>query len=704
MKPPHHSYLLPFLVYLMLFAQPVLASTKMDSLQTALKQCSSDADCAPVLLKLGFKYLSEKPDSSLYYFERVAAINGLEPSLQARGSFGLAEANDELKRDSVAARYHLLAFEQYAVLKDSVAMTQNAQMAGNAMIESGHSKLAIEWLEKAIAIGTAIDNAQFVALAYSNIGIAYYYKANFAKASESFIASVKWRDTHDMPVDAAILINISVISRELNNWPLSLEYSERALELAQADSNESLVRMSYQNIGTIYTRLKDYELAEEYLRKANEINLRLNDSSHIARYHTGMADNFLAQHNEEQTVFHYEQAKRFLPKKGDPRQRMFAFLNLARTYERQSANGTDKKALRQAVKNALVAYNMTKAMGLRKNQSECAKLLFNTYAALNEPNNAVPFGKEYLAVNDSLLSQDKMKAVAELQERYEAEKRETEIANLNEQNAIKSENLAQGEALQSNQQLIIVLLALGIGITAVLLVWIYRIYLQNKKTNAILEEKNVTIAAQNEENETLLKEIHHRVKNNLQVISSLLDLQSGGVEDASALSALSDGQGRVRSMALIHQYLYQNDSIGRIAFTTYAHDLAKQIGSVYKDQQVKLLLEESDIMLDIDTAIPLGLILNELLSNAYKYAFSNTEKPQLRIQLKENSSDHFELLVADNGPGLPDDFDAQKAKSLGLRLVRRLSKQLYGSVTYSGDEGTAFCIRFKGTEARKDVA
>ena len=203
----------------------------------------------------------------------------------------------------------------------------------------------------------------------------------------------------------------------------------------------------------------------------------------------------------------------------------------------------------------------------------------------------------------------------------------------------------------------------------------------------------------------LLKEIHHRVKNNLQIISSLLDLQSNTVEDASALSALEDGQSRVRSMALIHQFLYQNEDIGRISFSSYANDLTRQIASLHANASpVTVALKDSNVMLDIDTAIPVGLILNELATNAFKYGFKNHTNGTLQIRLSELTPGNFELLVADNGPGLPADFDFDKTRTLGLRLVRRLSKQLYGTAEYELNDGAQFRVCFKSTEERQRVA
>lgn len=673
----------------------------LDSLRTALAASSSEMDRASTLVSIGMEFGTETPDSALHYFELAQGIPNLSASQLGKMYAGLGLVHDRLNHDSLSIHYHLLCFEQQTLAKDTAEMASAAQRTGRMLINTGKQQEAIPWLHNAIELAAAVDAASTAAIAYSNLGIAHYYSGDVLSASEAFIAAVHWYDTHNMEVSAALLINLSAINRELTDWAGARKYAERALQIALADSNISLARMCYQNIGTIHTQLKSYDLAEEYLNKANEINLQRNDSSHISRYYTGMADNYQAQGDIEATIIHYLQAKQTLPATAEPRQLMFAYLNLARAYNEQAA-GTNKAYLSLAVENALIAHEMADNIGLTKNKSECSELLFRAYAALNEPGKAVHYGTEFIAIHDSLLTEEKVNAVAELHQRYEAEKREAEIEALSAQNAIKSENLKQADELQANQRLIIILLGLGIGLTALLLVWIFRINRQRQKANAILADKNTTIEAQNQEKETLLKEIHHRVKNNLQVISSLLDLQSDNIEDATALSALEDGQSRVRSMALIHQFLYQKEDIGSIPFSDYARDLARQIASVYTDvKPIDLQLADSTLTLDIDTAVPIGLILNELITNAYKHAFHAGNGTKLRIELTETSEGNFELLVADNGPGLPADFNLAKTSSLGLRLVRRLSMQLYGTANYSSDGGAQFRVLFKSTAQRE---
>ncbi len=198
-----------------------------------------------------------------------------------------------------------------------------------------------------------------------------------------------------------------------------------------------------------------------------------------------------------------------------------------------------------------------------------------------------------------------------------------------------------------------------------------------------------------QEKEVLLKEIHHRVKNNMQVITSLLSLQSKTISDTKALAVFEDSQNRVKSMALIHETLYQSKDLSRINFAEYLKKLVAHVSRSYRirPNAVKINLHVNDVALPIDTAVPCGLIINELASNALKYAFPADTKGEINITFA-NTNDEYTLCVSDTGVGLPPDFDPEQGKSLGMKLVRMLTSQLNGEMECRNGVGTTFQITF----------
>jgi PAS domain S-box-containing protein len=208
------------------------------------------------------------------------------------------------------------------------------------------------------------------------------------------------------------------------------------------------------------------------------------------------------------------------------------------------------------------------------------------------------------------------------------------------------------------------------------------------------------IRASLREKEILLKEIYHRVKNNLQVISSLLNLQSARVLDQEAVKAFRESQQRVRSIALIHEKLYQSDNLAQVNLANYIRDLAAFAFQSLDSTQgaIRLIVQAENIFFNIDTAIPCGLILNELISNALKHAFPGGRRGELRIELFQSPDRRFTLVVSDNGIGIPADIDPRCTDTLGLQLVMSLVDQLRGTLDVYRDGGTTFKITFSDVQ------
>ena len=204
-----------------------------------------------------------------------------------------------------------------------------------------------------------------------------------------------------------------------------------------------------------------------------------------------------------------------------------------------------------------------------------------------------------------------------------------------------------------------------------------------------------------QEKELLLREIHHRVKNNLQVISSLLSLQSRTSKDEQAIEMAKESQNRIKVMALIHEKLYRSKDFANVEFNDYIKNLANDLFASYRvsASRISLKLEIEDLSLGIDTAIPTGLIINELVTNCLKYAFSKDSDGEIRISLRSLNDGQNELIVSDNGVGIPETLDIKNAESLGLRMITNLTERsLHGNVSINRNNGTEFKIIFKEKE------
>jgi len=197
------------------------------------------------------------------------------------------------------------------------------------------------------------------------------------------------------------------------------------------------------------------------------------------------------------------------------------------------------------------------------------------------------------------------------------------------------------------------------------------------------------------EKEIMLREIHHRVKNNLQIVSSLLSLQAPSLTDPRAIELFRESQNRIRSMSLVHEHLYQSDSLAKVDFREYLTSVTSDLVRMYNVRGVSTVINAEVVHLEIDTAVPVGLIANELLSNALKHAFMGRTEGRIEICLRRRTNGEVELSISDNGIGFPGDFDLQRCDSMGMHLVDGLTKQIDGTLSIEQNNGSTFVVTFK---------
>jgi len=316
------------------------------------------------------------------------------------------------------------------------------------------------------------------------------------------------------------------------------------------------------------------------------------------------------------------------------------------------------------------------------------RLLISIDSALNDNASAVSHYKKYTQLLDSSFKVTKIRQAEELQVMYETEEKENQIASLNEQAVFEKANLKQAKLVKD--------LTLG-GIAAVMIIagLLYWQNLLKQKSNQVITHKNEQLQELLTDKEWLLKEIHHRVKNNLQIVMSLLNSQAVYIDNEAALTAIQDSKRRVFAMSLIHQKLYQSGNIASIDMPEYISELVRHVQDSF-DTGNRIIFEQDIKPLDLDVsqAIPLGLIANECIVNAVKYAFPNERSGVVSISLQQEGHDHLALNISDNGIGLPADLDIIAHNSLGLDLVRGLAKQMKGRFSIISDNGLHITIRF----------
>jgi two-component sensor histidine kinase len=507
---------------------------------------------------------------------------------------------------------------------------------------------------------------------------------------------------------ASSLHGLAELHQIQGNKKEALRYAQEHLEASQKTEQLARIAVAHVQLGTLYLAYR--ELENNYAQLAEEQLLAGLEKGERSQYLpiVGLANLQLGiRHQQEEALEpalnYLQQALLIFEQVGDQGNQLRALLQLAVINQKlaQQLENTQAPAYQDYLKAASTfaqqAYQNSQTLGVTEVALQAVALLVAIKAQQNNYYEAYTYLSAYTDKKDSLLNAEKLQVIAETEARFQTEQKELQIELLNQEKATR-----QLWLYGVGGSLLLALGLLGMG---------YRLYRQKQKINRQLLQQNQLIQTQkellqqrHEEKELLLKEIHHRVKNNLQIISSLLDLQSKGIRDKHAALAIEDGQSRIRSMALIHHRLYQNEQLNTVNVKAYTEQLLQHLLDALTRQAPDCRIDiDPQLELDIDTAIPIGLIMNELLTNAFKYAFDEPQHGKLRISLSVLGEGRYELNVKDNGKGLPQAFDFQKTRSLGLRLVRRLSKQLFGKATYTYEKGSLFSVAFKDTLRRQAI-
>lgn len=464
--------------------------------------------------------------------------------------------------------------------------------------------------------------------------------------------------------------------------------------LPMAEKNNSLRPLAGLsiNIGTAYYRKKDYPSAITYFRKSIDASSRIQDYEKMISAYASLCNVYTLLDQKDSAAWYSRATEGLSNKMDSPNELVQTNSVLARYYV---TYGDYRKAVSFA-NNALEVSQRTHIESL--NGQDAYLVLYQAYKGLNKTDSALRSLEQYWALNEPRLLHEKDKAVVAVEQQFQQYKKEQEITLLKKDKAI-------GKTQRNSAILVALLLAIAAFL-------FYNRFRLKKRSSDILANKNREIEKQKDmiqaslgEKEILLREIHHRVKNNLQIISSLLNIQSEHIQDEHVLSSIQEGQSRVEAMSLIHQNLYQSEHLNNVDISNYLQQLTAYLSNVFSGERrsIAVSVETAHINFDIDTAIPLGLIVNELVSNAYKYAFDKNSTGRINIRIDAINNTDYELQVADDGKGLPPGFDPEKSNTLGLKLVKILSRQLRGSFSAKSGHGTVFLVTFKDLRAHRAI-
>lgn len=629
--------------------------------------------------KKNFKKADELIQKAIQVFLDQNLYRDAAEACLDRQEFYVASGGQDMQ---VRIKYYEQALPLFMKAGAKVRAGETLQSLGDFYQLTGNITKAIEDLKQSLALFQSVKYPYLQGV-YDLLGYVYMQKSNFKDGLKYGLLAVKAAENvGDSTMQLSTIYNrVGLVYFATYQYDLSTYYARKSLHLAEKYHDVSVVFIVANLAGGLIKQNKLNE-ALHVLKENDKKHPDIDRENRIildGLYLT--VDNLLNRNTEADTYC----------------KKLLAY------YHSADQGGSQKNFILNMITRYYVAigqYQLARQyvpefIRISKTNSSKRPLLFayqrrymidsaeRQYAA------AFKGYQQYVMLRDSVSESTKNKQLQELQIEYETNQKEKENIFLKKENLLQQNKAKQANYVRN-------LTLTGIFILLVFVALLYYSFHINQKNSKKISEKNISLNKLVTEKEWLLKEIHHRVKNNLQIVMGLLQRQSAYIDNDHALAAIRNSENRMHSIALIHQKLYQADNLDLIFMPEYMGEMIGYLkDSCGLENRIFFEKQIDDIYLDVAQAVPLGLILNEAITNSIKYAYPGHASGVIYISMIEVDDRQIELTIADNGPGLPAAFNLEEVDSLGINLIKGLSKQMGATCDIANEEGCVIQIRFK---------
>jgi two-component sensor histidine kinase len=575
----------------------------------------------------------------------------------------------------------------------------------NLLIAKGDSKEAFQKLQEIIQNGPeltpkdGLSTYTFLFNLYLHFGL--YEEAWETTKKRGDIIFSKSNTEEDSFFKNFIKIHYNELAYaylKTKRYKQAIETYTTVLNLATKEKDYHYISGTHNNLGLVYLELNKPQKAYSHFIKTLD-NWKLYLNSRKDNKLTDSSFSILVQGNIGQTYLQNKRYNKAIPL-------LNAEANLHKKENRKTAYINSLSLLSNAyigIKDYQTAFDLLDEIDSIYNQSSSLYInpaienRIKIYEVLGNYKLSYTYLKKFKTLTDSIVKAQTSNKVTIMEISYKVAQKNNEIAKQKSQ--IQAAQNELDDEKRRKQLFFVFVLLMSVIIIALIVIGF-----QKRKRTQELKEKNTQIETQNNiikkaltEKESLLKEVHHRVKNNLQLISGILELQAAQSNDKSIKKTMYEGQKRLQSMSLIHQKLYEQNDLGNINFKDYLMALIKDINAAFNTTKQSIIcnVKADDVYLDIHIAVPLGLIVNELVTNSFKHAFNDLSNGEVNISLIQKSKKNYEISVKDNGTGLADVKELPKKHSLGFRLIEGLIRQIGGTYHFKTDNGFHFYINFE---------
>lgn len=517
---------------------------------------------------------------------------------------------------------------------------------------------------------------------YGLMGLYYEVTGQYQDALETYYKAIELLESHDSLRQFTGLYygNMAIVHSQIGNYPKAIEFQKKQLKKAEKYNMWREVITSYICLGNHYLNFGKPDTAKKYYYQALRLN-KGQDKGADALIYSNLGDVYLQLGDLDSALYGYQYNYRYTNESGDTdlSSKMDANFDLAEYYIHTGRY----KSARPHLDSALKIARQIKSLDFEESSLE---LLSQYYEQTGQPAKALEYYKKARVLADSIRGTKVKTKIAELETRFETQKKEAQIERLQSDASLKDLTIANQKSQKLNLTLLVVATSL---LLLVIIIFLVRL----RKKSAMLKAQHDVIRLKHQKLEDLMRESHHRIKNNLQVVSSLLKLQSKSIKSEVARTSLLEAYNRIKTIAIMHQNLEGSDGLEKINIKDFINQIVGNLKKslVEKDSEIRISTELERLEMSTDKSIAIGLILNELITNSLKYAFV-ANRGDIEIRMLK-TTDQVVFIVADNGQGFRPGYDPLKGTSLGYTIIQKLIEKLKGYVTVENNGGA--CIRIK---------